>query len=406
MVTKEVNFTEKLVRWIWEQQLLTSKLNVKSGKKLRVIFPGIPNQEDGPDFERAKIELGGFEFSGDIEVDMRNSSWVLHKHNQNTKYNKVCLHVVMQDNGGGIKTENGRQVEVLEIKSRLKQPMSVLLDKYDREMRMKVLPCPYTHSQENILNVLVKSGFERFEERKRRFTELILKYDSESAIYIGIMESLGYVKNEPPFRKLATLVPVKYIKSVVSGKPWEESIRVLQASLLGVAGLIPSRLKEVWKQVKNNFKEVMERETWQYFKVRPPSFPIRRIEEICHFLVAEISNGLQSFLEDTFPDLKRMEDRISRNKMSSVYARTIILNVCLPVLSILYKEKTLNDSVLQVYEYYEPLPENRITRRMIKKLFDSEKKLNKELYYQGMIHIFKHYCEENMCEACPIRINT
>ena len=115
--TRKGKFEEHLIRYIWISQHIKDRSKTQSGRQISVISPGVLNQEDGPDFKHAKISFDGEPpISGDVEIHIKSSGWLDHKHNFDPKYNDVILHVVMQDDTliAAVR-EDGKRVETLEL---------------------------------------------------------------------------------------------------------------------------------------------------------------------------------------------------------------------------------------------------------------------------------------------------
>ncbi len=70
---------------------------VKSGKRLQILSPGRHNKNEGPDFIDVAILLNGFIIVGAAEYHKNSSDWQLHKHNNNSDYDQVILHIVSND---------------------------------------------------------------------------------------------------------------------------------------------------------------------------------------------------------------------------------------------------------------------------------------------------------------------
>ncbi len=68
------------------------------GKRLQILSPGRINVDLGPDFLDTAIFIGGEIVVGDAEFHRRSSEWYEHNHQSNPAYNKLILHIVIEDN--------------------------------------------------------------------------------------------------------------------------------------------------------------------------------------------------------------------------------------------------------------------------------------------------------------------
>ncbi len=408
MAFEEKELSEKFLQWVWENQFLTPPFTTINGVKVEILSPGILNKEDGPDFKHTLVKLDNKLLQGDVEIHRLSNDWYLHHHEVDANYNNVVLHVVWKYKSQDIFTKSKRMIPTLEFLQFSKKPISKLLKDYNEEMYLvEKETCPHLPKFKILIDVIETQGINRFEERKQKIKKLMKIYGMEQATYIGIMESLGYVKNELQFRKLARLVPISKLQYLSLRNPIKKRVQIIKTSLLGVAGLLTCEFQDEWRKIKKEFKKTMPRESWQFFKVRPPGFPERRMMGISYFWADVMDKGICSFLSTH--SLKEIENKIAQGGISKSCARTTILNVCLPVLAILYEGSDEEQEVLQNYKNYKRLSENNITKKMSRMLcWDKKKSIaikqgNHEIYYQGMIHIFYCYCRNKQCAACPIK---
>lgn len=92
-----MKFSDKLLHFIWRYKLIDqSKLITSEGTTLRILNFGKYNENAGPDFEFAKIELSQQTWIGNIEIHWSSSEWYQHKHQLDARYNTTILHVVWQ----------------------------------------------------------------------------------------------------------------------------------------------------------------------------------------------------------------------------------------------------------------------------------------------------------------------
>lgn len=409
---KNRQLSEKLLQWVWENQKVGANCNMPlqttDGIKIEILSPGILSLDDGPDFRNAQVKFNDNVLRGDIEVHLLSSDWFTHSHQVDPKYNNVLLHVVWHHNFRDAVTQQMKTIPTLTLSKYVTKSFAELLKEYKKAIRAKQgYKCRYAKNYSRVTAILEIEGINRFNDRKQKFSELIKLYGVEQSAYIGVMESLGYVKNESPFVRLAHLVPIEKLYPLIAHLPRKDKVKFIKLSLFGVADLLPRKFRTRWNKIKSEFNETMKEEEWQFFKVRPTAFPTRRIEGISYFLADTIEEGIYNSFKLALQDLNRLENILAQGGISKSCARTTILNVYLPLLAAYEgqdKSYPYETEAFQIYRSYKKLPDNSITKFMSKILLRNKKKFKNEIYYQGMLRIFHHYCHNMQCDACSIKI--
>ncbi|MDD2890946.1 MAG: DUF2851 family protein, partial [bacterium] len=384
----------------------------EDSQSINIVFPGELNLEDGPDFKNAIIEFNGLPVSGDVEIHTFSSDWNLHKHYTDPKYNNVILHIVGNSNTEDCFTKTGNKIPALDLSKWSIKPLNKLFKEYTKAtIKTKSFICCHKKNifDDKLKILLEQQGLKRFEIRKQKFQNTINSYDVEQAVYSGIMEALGYAKNKNAFAKLAEYIDAKKLKQITSNVPVSSRIKLIKTALLGTAGLLPEKLNPVWGKIKLKIPNIMKPYEWQFFKVRPHNFPINRINAISCFLARTIQTGMYNSLVKYELNLEEIEKHLqpycknSKSKIGKPCAGIIILNVWLPILSIVRED--LKDEVLEKYKFYKPLPDNYITNYMKRILFKDKKGLRREIYNQGMIHVYNNFCRMKQCKECPVKLH-
>ena len=89
---------EDFLHYIWQyQKVTTSKFKTVQGKTLQVITAGELNTNSGPDFYNSRIVIGDQEWVGTVEIHLKASDWFVHRHQNDSAYNNVILHVVWEN---------------------------------------------------------------------------------------------------------------------------------------------------------------------------------------------------------------------------------------------------------------------------------------------------------------------
>ena len=88
---------EKYLHYLWKYKLLPlHKMELVDGRMFKVISHGEHNAyESGPDFLNAKIEIDGLVWFGNVELHLKSKDWYSHKHQNDSAYDNVILHVVL-----------------------------------------------------------------------------------------------------------------------------------------------------------------------------------------------------------------------------------------------------------------------------------------------------------------------
>lgn len=68
-----------------------------SDKRVQVLSPGRINHSAGPDFLDIAVLINGAIVVGDAEFHRNSSDWEEHKHSNDNRYNRVILHIVLND---------------------------------------------------------------------------------------------------------------------------------------------------------------------------------------------------------------------------------------------------------------------------------------------------------------------
>ncbi len=327
-------------------------MRTSDGRPIKVLETGRLNLDGGPDFCEARIRIAGITFTGDVEIHRTLSDWYSHGHQCDPKYNRVILHVVLDDGTRGVltKTLSGRAVPVLVLSDFLSEPIQSVWHKAildERALHAATLRCvdKNTIADDAVINGwLRKLAVERLELKLRRFEERLreLLYERlmtvqehprtygeppvegspdeipiplkelsvrdysnkevwEQVLYEGILEGLGYSKNRDPFLRLARSVTLSKIRELHLA---DDEMR-RGAVLFAVAGLLPKikmmterdskqyvrTLVRAWHDIRSLVRvPKLQPADWQFFPTRPNNFPTLRIAA-ANALLSKLLNG-------------------------------------------------------------------------------------------------------------------
>jgi len=479
-------FPEDLIYKVWEEKRFNLPLTSAEGLPIDIMDSGVRNNEvAGPDYQHAKIKIGNITFTGDVEIDTAHSDWKAHGHNINERYNKVILHVVLSNDSSYpfVVTQNGRKVPTLSIENHLSTSIKENINKDLAEINQGThvkMPCAELNNQlprKDKLQLVKSLGLIRFrrkcEKDIERLKELILlkqlqikepkiyhdfykevstrtfnqsefeqKQIWETLLYEQIFEALGYSKNKDSMLKLSRYAEIDSFYKIEN-----RDSETIESILFHISGLFPAvtdildertseyirKSIDIWNKVKVNFDSgIMNKNEWNFFKLRPQNFPTLRIAAGARILKklvnADLFNNLIRIFEeysDTNKIINKLRNTIitkgegywanyytfnkpAKNKLNYFIgvgrADEIVVNIILPLFSVYFEmmnqEKT-SKKVLNVFLNYYQKESNHLVDQVNENLgFKNEK--FRSVYYQGMIELFRSYCIKNKCLECEI----
>ncbi|MBI3587460.1 MAG: DUF2851 family protein [Ignavibacteriales bacterium] len=492
---RKQNIHERFIRHIWSRQYLHhANLKTTEGKSVRVLDVGDLNLDGGPDFGNAKVKIGPTTYCGDVEIHRNAAEWLQHLHQDDPRYNKVILHVVLEGSTGENPTvaQSGRKIPTLVLEPFLSESIRTIWQKTildERARTSETIKCYRVNNDvsEELLRVwLRKLSVERLELKLRRFDErlkelahhqsiavreplyaygampvqgypeeippphhdltqrdLSNKSIWEQILYEGLMECLGYNKNQGPFVRLARSAT---LRTIAECGLTNDDVG-LEALMFGAAGLLPTirsveekesreyvkMLTKEWNEIKKMFRSpLLHVADWQFFPTRPANFPTLRLsaaggiaqkffsDDLFRTIIQLIKSPLEEKKKrETLQALLHVEpnefwswhynfDERSPKRVQALGSERMndmIVNAVIPIAfsyARTFKDKNVREGTLRLYESFPPLTENSLTRLMEKQLLKGKLKLNSVSAQQGAIQLYKFYCREERCEECEV----
>jgi hypothetical protein len=283
---------------------------------------------------------------------------------------------------------------------------------------------------------------------------------ADEVFYRGLMDALGYSANREPMRALADALPISQLLTLPLGRDEAERVTLLEAVLLGAGGLLPSQrpdlgtldwlsqqytdeIDALWRAHASALGLSTDKPPvrgWVVDRVRPANAPPRRLAAAARLLARllwERGGMLAPFLASanttsspeepgkkwtklltvpgdgywaTHSDFGRPLSGKGTEEMALVgnsRAADMVVNILLPVLiaqAELEDKPDVYEAVLAVYAKYPKLSENKITRAMAGEALgpDRKKAISTARHQQGLIHLYRLYCEARRCYECPL----
>ncbi|UMB54822.1 DUF2851 family protein [Lutibacter sp. A64] len=414
---------EKLLHFIWKLKLFSIKnLEATNGDKIHIISTGIHNLNTGPDFLNAKIEIANQVWAGNVEIHINSSDWYKHRHETDTNYDAVILHVVWEHDVE-IFRKNNVEITTLELKKYISKD---LLNKYNQlfSKNKKWINC------ENEIASIDSFIFENWIERlyferlvqKSEFINNTLQVNNnnwEATLFILLAKSFGLKVNGDAFLNFATSFDFSIVRKVSNNK------EQLEALFFGQAGLLANENESVYFQqlkkeyeylkVKFNLKPISNGQV-QFFRLRPNNFPTIRLSQLV-FLYNKYQNLFSKIIEidtiELFYSLFKVstlpywethftfekESKKRSKKLTQSFIDLILINTIIPLKFVYLKSLGKNDfsSLFAILEQIKP------EKNTIVSNFNTLKVKSPNAFKtQALLQLKNEYCSKQLCLQCAI----
>lgn len=415
---------EDFLHYVWQNKKFDfAVLKTTAGESLQVINSGINTQQSGPDFFNAQIVINDQKWAGNIEVHVKSSDWYLHRHENDTKYDNVILHVVWENDMPVLRKDN-TEVSVLELKNIVS---TTLVNQYQKLNSKKnwincendLLEIPefvFKNWQERLF-------FERLERKALPVIEILneTNNDWEATFFCLLAKNFGLNVNGDSFFQLAKAIPFSVLR--------KESFDVayLEALFFGFANLFPkdpqdNYLKDLialfdYLKIKYQLQSAFF-SSIEFFRLRPDNFPTIRLAQLamlyhkqrnlfsCVMGVKSI-NELYELFEVNVSDYWLThynfdkKSTFKEKKLSRAFIDLIFINTVLPI-KMAYSKflgVELDENVIYLLEQLKPEKNT-----LIDKFGEIGLKVKNSLESQSLLQLKNEYCNKNKCLQCTVGI--
>jgi hypothetical protein len=414
---------EDLLHFIWQSKILLKQNLLLSDKNpIEIISIGTLNQDAGPDFFNAKIKIDNEILVGNIEIHIKASDWLNHKHTGDKKYENVILHVVYE-NDKPIFDHHNLPLLTLELKNYLNPE---LLNKYQiLQYQKNEIPCEPIFNLPNEFKInhwLHRLVFERLENKCGRI-ETLLKANNnnwEQTFYMLTAQYFGQKTNEQAFEWLAKNLPLQIIAK------HKDKLSQIEALVLGTAGFFDKELKDdylkflqkeyFYLQKKYDLVSI-DKSIWKFGKMRPSNFPTIRLMQFAALLYQSSHLFSKVLTIDTIKDLQGLYQlkhihlihlsELSNHDFDAVKTdlgksaiNTIIINTVVPIVflygKLRFDESKCNKAVNWL-EQLSPEKNNIVTFWEGLKI-----KAQNAAQTQALLQLKNEYCANKKCLNCEI----
>ena len=412
---------EEFLHHIWKFRLFETEYLYFNKKKVKIIDPGIHNDNSGPDFFNARIYVEGTLWAGNVEVHVRASDWLRHGHQHDPAYDSVILHVVYDDD-----LEIYRQSGEIIPQVRLNFSPA-LLDEYEKLTMKKTNPSCIGHipGLDSLFfrDWLGKMMISRLTEKTGLLSGILKtgNNDWEDVLYRSFAMAFGFKLNAEPFRLLASSVPLSFVMKN------RQKPLTLNAAFFGQAGFLDELLTDdpYYQMLQREYRPLSGllpsplpgKHIWKFSRSRPAGFPTNRIPQFIHFIAHQFPLFQELIKIEKLKDLRDLlktstsrhwvdhylYGKPGRRQVTMLSTETIdvlIINAVIPFLFLYGKERKKDEMIQRTIEFLEELPAEN--NGIIKKWNKFGIQVHNAFDSQAVIQLETRYCKKRRCLKCSL----
>ena len=414
---------EDYLHYIWSFGLFDkSDLKTVNGERILILDKGVHNSNAGPDFLNAQIKIGDTIWAGNVEIHIKASDWINHKHHKDHAYNTVILHVVLF-NDKAVCNAEGIELDCLSLSTRLKWTH---LNSYEKLITNREdISCKHRIMEVNTdtITAMKKRCIQnRFDRKSANLLKELerTKGNLEQLLYELLAANFGFKVNTEAFEQLAKKLELSFIRR------FTDRPRSIEALIFGSAGFLneefnddyPRELKEEFDFLRKKHQiECIKRSSWRFMRTRPSNFPSIRLAQFAALLnhtkalknINYFKSGLHEwrkifeFKVPEYWDNHLRFDRISKVKTKSIgesSVENIIINTLAQFMNL---QGVYHQNPIFKQNATSMLRECRSEENMVIKKWQALNIPVKDAFdSQALLELYAQFCKQKRCLNCYI----
>ncbi len=274
--------------------MLGRRLVTTDGCHVRLLSPGVWNENAGPDFFNAKIAIEDQTWVGNVEIHVKASDWYRHNHDKDASYDSVMLHIVAIDDAR-INRSDGSHIP--QVCVNFPQEFYYIYSALSNNISdIRCAPYIPSLSPLQIEDWLSSLAVERIQEKANRILDIHSKNrgDWQYTCFVTFARALGFGLNSEPFEMLANSINLNFLSR------HSDNLFQLEALLFGQAGMLDMNYhifdeyyqglcREYYFLARKYSLRPLRNSVWKYSRTRPGNFPHRRIAMLAQYLYGGFS---------------------------------------------------------------------------------------------------------------------
>lgn len=384
------------------------------------IESGMLNEQEGPDFQGAELDLLGKIYRGDVEIHKKCSDWYKHGHHLDPGFDKVVLHLVMEKSVKAVINSKNQYIPSISM-SNFPDTLSHENCSNNCDVGSLNFPIPKT--------MLINLALKRMLIKTKELEQLVATYGIDQALYLSILKCLGSGINKNNYLTIAQIIPWRLIHYLLAQN---KSFEFWLALFLGSAGLINNTNNELVHKNWNQCQPLIEGHSinasrWRLGGLRPYNFPQNRLAGLAQFIWQLEDHSIYLLLKriiykrlKTAELLNKMYNLFNRNtqnisksifnRQHNFWGRNLLIelmgNVVIPIFITIAKNQNSCGFESYLKEIFLKLPATQNYGKL--KYLRNKIKSNlsdTNLFYsnQALLHLQNSYCLFNNFKHCPLK---
>ncbi len=413
---------EKLLQYLWNFKIFTNfEFKDINGHAIEVLDFGRWNFDSGPDFLFGKIRTQGITTAGHIELHVKSSDWIFHRHSGNPEFDNLIAHVVYTHDAEIPEfTDRGIPTIVLEnhiSPQHIARYTELLTERsfIACEMQFNQSLLPFGFHESNVLRKL---------DSKAVQTEELLAIslnDYEAVLFQLLAYAFGLKVNAPIFQQLAASLPFAVINKI------RQNQLQLEALFYGICGWLHNPTDDqmkLWKRefdflkAKYNLPEVSVHP--KFSRLRPPAFPTIRLSQLANLyhihqnlfsklMTASTAEDLRNIFRpvqaseywNTHFNMGKVSSVCIAKKLTEEMIHLVLINAVLP-LRYLYFKNTKEDAADEILRFYEHIPAEK--NKILNQFTEIGAHVASALESQSLLYHYSQKCLPKRCLQCDIGV--
>jgi hypothetical protein len=412
---------------IWQEGAFARELRTTDGRRLNVVYGGVWTHANGPDFRGAMVEFDGRLLSGDVELHLRASDWLRHRHGNDPDYDDVILHVVLEDDlDAPVTGATGAFILTVGLEAFLTAPLEVLAQQqFTRELgslgSRTCLPTLAGGREDLVRAVLRRAGWARMAEKRLRYQQSFERLAPAEVLYRGLLDGMGLMANRHGMAVVAERLPLAALEATCNAHPLAAA-----AVLLGAAGFLPLSPKHAElaglapaqsAEVERLHAELAATQpvtaavgdVWSLNRVRPMNHPVRRLASLGSLVARCGRDGLlAAIVAGPFDRNDPWRDWLdsARPAIGADRARQMAVNVLAPFVAAYadaIADQELAEQCARIWDRLPGAVDDGVARGALRQIVGHQRfPIRLALENQGLHQIGRNGCAHLRCFECPI----